>query len=47
MYSQLDIDRLKNTIDEDWSIFNNGFDKNKKEEDDFDKCEKILNDLTI
>jgi translation initiation factor 1A len=36
VYSQLDIDRLKNTIDEDWSIFNNGFDKNKKEEDDFD-----------
>jgi translation initiation factor 1A len=36
VYSQIDVDRLKNTIDEDWNIFNtlDKFDKN--EHDDFD-----------
>jgi translation initiation factor 1A len=36
VYSQIDVDRLKNTINEDWNIFNtlDKFDKN--EDDDFD-----------
>lgn len=36
VYSQIDVDRLKNTINEDWNIFNTLDKNNRNEDDDFD-----------
>lgn len=36
VYSQIDVDRLKNTINEDWNIFNTLDKNNINEDDDFD-----------